>query len=148
MIIRSLCNSCFQTYELMVEPGEVHLVKQVATDDGITCPCPRLCGGKINLAGDPAIEAMTKGQAMRTPLPLSGKELYKAVMGAGLPDEIPQAKETLEALLKANKVVGMMLEEDDKKFYLHELKLENGLTLHLASGLRGAQVLKVTKERM
>jgi hypothetical protein len=146
VILNSLCNTCFQPFQVLIEMSDVNLIRQIAVEDGKLAPCPRLCGGFINMQGDDTIEQMANDPRLKAPMQITGKELYKAVNGAGLPDEVPQSKETIEALLKANKVVGTKLEELNGKFYIHEVLLENGLTLHLAAGLRGAHVLKVTKE--
>ena len=147
MIIRSLCNGCFEPYVITLMPGDVELVKQIQNEkDPRFCKCPRLCGGLINLAGDESLAAMTK-LIKKDPISITGKQLYQAVMGAGLPDEIPKDVLVLTSLLKANRVVGAMAEDIGGKFYLHELKLENGLTFHFSGGPRGAQILKVTKDR-
>ena len=146
MILNSLCSHCLQPLQILIETSDIPLVRQIASSDGSTAPCPRLCGGNINLISDPTIEVMAKDPRLKKALQLTGKELYRAVNGAGLPDEVPTSKETIEALLKANKVVGTKVEESLGKLYLHELLLDNGLTVHLSTGLRGAQVLKVTKE--
>jgi len=146
VIINSLCNSFLQPYQILVETRDIGLLRQIASDDGGMAPCPRLCGGAINLVGDPTITAMTSDPRLKQPMKITGTELYRAVNGAGLPDELPQSRETVEAILKANKVVEVKVEELNGKLYLHEMSLENGLTIHLASGIRGAQVLKVTRE--
>jgi hypothetical protein len=145
-MILSVCNSCLQPFQILLEAGDVDLVKQISVDDGgRLCKCPRLCGGKINLVGDPVITAMT--DKLREPMTITGRELYVAVHGLGLPDEITKDPEVIRALLKSNKVADLFLEEINGRVYLHEVRLENGYTLHLAAGARGAQVLKVTKER-
>jgi hypothetical protein len=144
MILMSLCNSCLQPFELLVQPSDAHLVKQIADKDGLTAPCPRLCGGRINLVGNPVIKEMAS--KLKEPMRVTGQELYKAVNGMGLPDEIPTTMEVVEALLLANSVVAAAVEETDGKIYLHELSLSNGLTLHLAGGPRGSRVIKITKE--
>ncbi|TXH09041.1 MAG: hypothetical protein E6R04_09170 [Spirochaetes bacterium] len=76
---------------------------------------------------------------------VTGKQLYQAVNGLGLPDEIPTSVEVLEALLAGSEVVETTTEEFNKAVFLHEIKLKNGSTIHLGSGLKGAQVLKITK---
>lgn len=145
MIINSLCNSCLQPFQILLESGDADLIRQLSeADEGRMCLCPRLCGGKINLFGDPTISVMA--DKLREPMTLTGKELYKAVNGMGLPDEVPKDVEVVKALLKSNKVADLYLEEINGRLFLHELKLENGYTVHLAAGARGAQVLKVTKE--
>jgi len=146
VILNALCNSCLQPLQILIEGSDAPLIRQIADENGTTCKCPRLCGGHINLIGDPTIEQMANDPRLKTPMKITAKELYKAVNGAGLPDEVSISKETLDALLKAGKVVGTKLEDAHGKLYLHELLLDNGLTIHLASGLRGSQVLKVTKE--
>jgi hypothetical protein len=147
VILFSLCNTCLQAYQILVETSDIELIKQVASDDGMTCKCPRLCGGRINLVGDDTIEAMSKDPRLREPMNISGKELYQAVNGLGLPDEVPKSIDTVSAILRANKVRDFDLGEVAGKLYLHELRLEGGITLHLSSGPFGAQVLKMTKER-
>jgi hypothetical protein len=145
MIVNSLCNSCLQPFLLIIEPSEVHLIKEISDELGETCPCPRLCGGSINLVGDPVIKTMTTDRRMKEPMTVTGRQLYQAVLGMGLPDEVPKSMETVDSLLRANKIVKTLIEEHSGKLYLHELHLENGVVLHLASGLKGAQVLKVTR---
>lgn len=146
MILHSLCNSCLQPFTILLEAGDADLLRQISLEDeGRMCKCPRLCGGKINLIGSPVIDAMSS--KLREPLSITGKELYVAVHGLGLPDEITKDPEVIKALLMSNKVADLYLEETNGKLYLHEVRLENGYTLHLAAGPRGAQVLKVTKEK-
>ena len=146
MIVRSLCNRCFQPFHILLEAGDAGLLKEISLEDeGRMCRCPRLCGGKINLVGSPAIDELAS--ILREPMTLTGKELYVAVHGLGLPDEIEKNPEVIKSLLVANKVVAAEVEEVQGRLYLHELKLDNGLTVHLSSGARGAQVLKVTKEK-
>lgn len=145
MIINSLCNTCLQPFTLIVEPGEVYLVKEISDDTGTTCPCPRKCGGAINLIGDPVIGDMSKDPRLKDPMTISGTQLYKAVMGLGLPDEIPKSEILVDSLLRASPIVKTLTETDGKHVYLHEITLENGSTIHLGSGRKGAQVLKVTK---
>lgn len=145
MILRTACAGCLQTYELLIESGDIPLVKQVA--DGTTAPCPRLCGGRIPLLGDPALELVTQGLSLRSPMLLTGRELYLAVSGAGLPDEMPSDETTTLALLKTHKVIEADVEKVGKEVYLHELRLEGGICLHLSAGSRGARILKVTKEK-
>lgn len=148
MIIYSLCNTCMQPLQILVETSDIELLKQISSDDGMMTKCPRLCGGTINLVGDATIEAMSKDPRLREPLSITGKELYQAVNGLGLPDEVPKSLDTVSAILRANKLKDFDLNEIAGKLYLHELRLEGGITLHLSSGPFGAQVLKMTKERV
>lgn len=147
MIVRSLCNSCLQPYTLLVMPSDVDLLRQISTNEGQTCPCPRLCGGTINLVGEPTITDAVTSRRLREPLHISGKELYQAVNGLGLPDEVAKDLTVIKALFGTSKVVGIQMEEQGENLYLHEIKLENGITVHLGAGQRGAKVLKLTKER-
>jgi hypothetical protein len=146
MMIMSVCNSCLQPFRIILEAGEGDLLKQISIEDGgKTCKCPRLCGGRINLIGDATISAMA--DKLKEPLTLTGRQLYVAVHGLGLPDEIVKDLQVIRAVLLAHKVVSVDLEEVGDRMYLHELQLDNGMTIHLAAGARGAQILKVTKER-
>jgi len=146
-MLLSLCNSCHQTYQIMVGVQEVDLIRKIADEQGHTCPCPRLCGGHINLVGDSVIDDTMKDRRLRDPLKISGTELFKAVKGLGLPDEIEVHPEVLGPMLTACKVKDYKLERTFGKVYLSELILDNGITVHLTSGPHGAQVLKLTKER-
>lgn len=144
MIINSLCNTCFQPYELLIEASEVELLKQIADESGHTAPCPRLCGGTINIVGDRTIAAMATDPRNRDPLRINGKELYQAVNGLGLPDELPLNKDVIELLLNT-KVTSIVCNEIGGKYYLGEICFEGDRVMHLTSGPRGAQVLKITK---
>jgi len=144
MMIRSLCNSCMQPFEISVEVAEVSLVKEITDDAGLFCPCPRLCGGKINLVGDATIEEMSKDRRLKDPMRISGRELYRAVNGLGLPDEFPNSTEVISSFIQGG-VEEVDIEEFQGKFFIHELKLKNGSVLHLGAGLKGAQVLKITR---
>jgi hypothetical protein len=141
MIINSICDTCLQSYAILVQASDVELIKQIADDEGLACPCPRLCGGNINLVGGKLLDV----QGLRQPISLTGLQLYQAVNGMGLPDEVPTDKLTVDALLRANTVVKCDITEFDGSVYLNEMHLNNGLILHLTAGARGAQVLKITK---
>jgi len=142
MILLSLCNSCFQAYEIILGAGDMELMKSLTQGDS-TAACPRGCGGRINMAPNDTILAMAG--KFKEPLHLTGIELYQALGGMGLPDEVPKDPEVIAALLKANKVVAVSMETVGPRIYLHEITLENGMIIHLSSGARGASVLKVTK---
>lgn len=143
MIINAICSACVQPYKLLIQPSDLELVKQVATNEGRTCPCPRLCGGEINLTGDREVAA---GVVLRDPIEITGLQLYQAVGGLGLPDEIPKDVTVIDSLFKARRVIGIDVEESGGNFYLSEIQLEGGVTVHLSSGSRGARILKITKE--
>lgn len=145
MIVRSICTTCFQPYKLLIQVSDVELVKQLSTNEGRTCPCPRLCGGEINLVGEPVIPP---GKLhLRDPIELTGLQLFQAAGGLGLPDEVPKDATVIDSLFKSYKVTSVDVEEQGGNFYLNELRLEGGVTIHLSSGARGARVLKITKER-
>ncbi len=129
-----------------MEPGDTELMKTMM-DEALTVSCPRLCGGRINVVNSVGVMTMAMAPGLRPPMSLTAKELFRAVKGGGLPDEIEKDPVTIQALLKSSPVVEAVVEEVNGKVYLHELKLAAGTTIHLASGLRGAQVLKITKEK-
>lgn len=144
MIIRSVCNTCFQVYEVHSEPTDTSLLKEIISED-LMAPCPRLCGGQINMVTSGQITALANDPRLKAPLPITAKELFKAVKGAGLPDEIPKSEDVVSLLFGAARVHGVTTESLNGHVYLHEIKFENGAVLHLASGMRGAEVLKITK---
>jgi hypothetical protein len=143
MIINSVCSTCFQPYKLLIQASDVELVKQLSHTEGRSCPCPRLCGGSINLVGQPDIT----GTKLRDPIEITGLQLFQAVNGMGLPDEIPKDAVVIDALLRGNRVTSIDMQEFNGSFYLNELRLEGGVTIHLSAGGRGARVLKITKEK-
>lgn len=145
MIIKSGCSTCFQTYKLLIQVSDIDLVKQVATNEGRSCPCPRLCGGQINLVGEPLISPEVF--QLRDPIELTGLQLFQALGGLGLPDEIPKDVTVIDSILRTHKVIGADVQEFNGNFYLNELRLEDGIVVHLTSGSRGSRVLKITKER-
>jgi len=143
MIVNSVCSTCLQPFKILIQVSDVELVKQISTNEGRTCPCPRLCGGEINLVGE---SELMEGIRLRDPVELTGIQLFQAVGGLGLADEIPKDLMVIDSLLKANRVESVDLEEVGGNFYIHEIRLHGGMTVHLASGARGAKVLKITKE--
>lgn len=144
MIFLTVCNTCFQPYELSIDPGSTALVKELL-DESETVACPRLCGGRILVSDSEAMAALAKDPRLKLPLRISAEELYKAVKGAGLPDEIPNAPEVVESLLLANAVIGVELASDGKHVGISELRLANKTIIHLTSGRLGAEVLKITR---
>lgn len=145
MIIQGLCNSCFQAFTINVSPSDAHLLKQIIGED-LMAPCPRLCGGRINMSRSDEITALASDPRLKPPLPLTVTELFKAVNGIGLPDEIPTSPEVVEALLQLHKVTETVITKDGNKIYLHEIHLANGTVVHLGAGLHGAMVVKLTKK--
>ena len=151
MIILSMCNSCMSRFEILVEPKQVHLIKAVSDKKGTVAKCPRLCGGMINLVGSPGLDSVwksAKGKAFKAPLKITALELYQAIGGLGLPDEVANDPDVMKSMLLSSRIVGVDLEKESSNdtYYLHEIRLENGVTFHLGSGLRGASVIKMTKE--
>ena len=144
MIFHTVCTSCGQSFRVNVEPGDVPLVKQLVDEETKTCPCPRLCGGRLPLSSSGGVPEDSR--VFRFPVDLTGKDLYRAVNGAGLPDEIPKDRAVIEAMLRAYRVKDVVLEESGNRYFLHAIELDNGTTVHLCAGSRGAQVLKITKE--
>lgn len=148
MMILSLCQTCLQKYDILVENSDVDLIKELSDETGTTCPCPRQCGGTINLVGNGLVDSI-RGKQLKDSIHLTGKELYKAVHGAGLPDEFPSNDEIIRSLLLANKIESVDVEIENMnlgpKFYLHEIRLSNGVTIHLGAGRLGAEVLKITR---
>jgi len=144
MIVYSVCSTCFQPFNLLIQASDVELVKQISTNEGRSCPCPRLCGGEINLVGKPDLD----GVQLRDPIELTGLQLFQAAGGMGLPDEVPKDLTVIDSLFKAYRIVSADIEEVGGYFYMHEIRLEGGVTIHLASGARGARILKITKEKV
>lgn len=144
MILVTVCNSCLQPFELQVSPDETHLLKELL-DDSDTIACPRLCGGRVVLTPSKELTDLLADSRLRDPVRMTGKELYKAVNGGGMPDEVPASREAVEALLLAHPVIGVGMDVDGKHISINELRLSNRTIIHLTSGRLGAEVLKITR---
>lgn len=145
MIIISVCNSCLQCLRLNLTPADKDLLTQIEVAPGM-CKCPREgCTGIINLM--PVTEfTHLEGKVALTDnvIELTAKELYAALYGNGLPDEIQRDPTVVEALLKANRVIEAQVEKTSSgSVYLHTITLENGLIIHLGGGM-GPRVVKIT----
>jgi hypothetical protein len=148
VILHTLCNTCFQVYEIRIEPYDKELFEELRSSMGSAqgCKCPRLCGGYILLERSKEAQALAENKLLKAPLSISVTELFGALHGTGLPDEVPNSPEVVEALLLAHQVKKVDVQQEGKRIYLHEIHLSNGSVLHLAAGMRGCQVLKITKE--
>lgn len=142
MILFTLCNSCLQPFQVTIRPEDKALVESLPDKDGLA-PCPRQCGGKISF--DHEIQDFAKDKRLRKPLHVTGKELYQAVHGMGLPDEVTDDPDIIEALFKANRIASVKMEQAMGRLFMHEILLDNGMVVHLSAGAKGAQVLKVTR---
>lgn len=154
MAIRSICNSCFQAFEIACapqNPADDSVVSAMLADGLLVegmLPCPKGCGGRINFFADETIDQLVLGPNMREPLSLTVAELYKALHGGGLPEEIPKSAEVVDALLRANMIASADVEERSGRVYLHVLRLSNGLNIHLSPGVYGAQVTKIVRGKV
>ena len=144
MKIFSVCNTCFQTYSLITEQEYTALLKSLEELGGSLAKCPRLCGGKINIVPVEELK-LPKNRMFKEPLELTVKELYAAIHGNGLPDEIPKDVLVVEAMLLSSKIKKVETDTIHSGIYLNSLTLENGVTIHLGGGI-GPRVVKVTKE--
>jgi len=145
MIFMTLCNRCMQPFQIHIKPDETSLIDQIV-DDEQTCKCPRLCGGRVILEKSKTLSEMATDPRARTPLHLTGTQLFQAVNGMGCPDEIPKDATVLEALLRAYTITAVAVRENQGSIFLDQLVLSDGTTIHLVSGGGGAQVLKITKK--
>jgi hypothetical protein len=146
--IHSLCNSCLQAYDLEFTSVDKDLIGQIEVQAGMA-RCPRHCGGLINIGPVQEFKhVVTEGNRLfKDPIHLTAQELYAAIYGNGLPDEIPRDIDVVESLMIAHKVVGTTLEmAPTGEIYLHSLKLSNDVTVHLGGGM-GPRVVKITKPR-
>jgi hypothetical protein len=144
VILFSVCNSCLQPFQVRLDVSDPPLVKQMMDENGF-CPCPRLCGGKINLVQGERFTDLAKDPRLRPEMTITAKELFRAINGMGLPDEVPKDLLTLDALLRSSTITLTVGEEVGKNIYLHELHLSNGVVIHLTAGQKGAQVMKIVK---
>lgn len=118
-------------------PDEAVLLDQIEKDG--LAECPRLCGGNV------PVKSSVDISSMKEPLTLSLTELYQAINGYGLPDEIQTDPLVVESLLKSSRVMSVSAELSGKRVILNSMTLENGATIHLVSSAKGACVLKITK---
>lgn len=80
-------------------------------------------------------------------LVLTPEEYFRALHGLGLPTERECSLEIVQHLLLSSSVVGLRATEASRgQTLLTGIILENGLTLHLWSGVRGPIVYKITQK--
>lgn len=138
MRIELMCNSCAQRFSVWVKgEQDKNLINSITKEDGLIT-CPRLCGGQVT-----SMDVRAPG--MKDAMSLTAQELFTAVQGAGLRDELEKNPYVIEALLKAG-IKSVDIETHQDKIYIHEIKV-NGSTIHLTAGIKGAMVLKVTKDK-
>lgn len=137
MISYAECSGCGSSFNLIISAEDIPLIEHI--EKGGEYQCPRLCGSYIKPSSG-------KSNSAKNALTLTGVQLYQASFGMGLPDEVPKDTVVVDSLLKSSRVVGTVTELKSGRVYLHEITLENGTTIHLASGARGSEVLKITKD--
>jgi hypothetical protein len=142
VILGALCEACLQRYEVRVGLHEKALLDQLTAESSVKCP---KCKGVLTIGLVEKIAGITAGRELKDYIILTGTQFYQAVNGMPLPDEVPKSAEAIEAMLRSHGVVGVKTETVGDRIYLHELTLSNGITVHLAAGGRGAQVLKMTR---
>lgn len=142
-MIFTVCDTCLQPYRLSIGDRESVLLEQIK-ESGVV-PCPRLCGGYLALDQTKMLGKAAAQKSLKDPLHLTVTELFQALHGHGLPDEIPKDELVVKALLEGSTPLNWVFERDGKNIYLHEIVLKD-VVVHLASGMRGAQILKITKK--
>lgn len=143
-LIRSVCNTCFQAYVLRISDSEKSLLSEILDASGESCPCPRNCGGSIPLQNSQEFTDMHA--ILREPLSITGTELYQAVNGLPLPDEVVKDLEVVKHLSRPENVKYITLSEHDGQVYVSDISLNDGMKLHLTAGPRGALLFKITKQ--
>lgn len=147
MKIGSVCNSCFQLYSLVIEPEDTELLGTFT--EGQLAPCPRQCGGRINVTAVKELKVPKESRMYKEPIEITVKELHAAIFGNGLPDEIPRDPLVVESMLLSHRIKSVELRDSGPikgaAIYLDSVLLENGVRVHLGGGM-GARVVKLTKE--
>lgn len=50
MIVRTTCTTCATQFEILMQSGDVNLLRRFM-DNNHTIPCPEKCGGRVSLLG-------------------------------------------------------------------------------------------------
>ena len=94
---------------------------------------------------DVRLEVNGKRLPGRTFVVLTKSQFISAINGMGLPSETVTHVEPIVAMLKSSRVVDVKAFERDGRCFIHEISLDNGVTLHLAASGYGAVVYKATR---
>jgi hypothetical protein len=132
------CATCKSAFEIRFEkPSDISLLSHMLVNGQVDCVCPRKCTGRI------AQQAQFAEGVF--PLSVTVQELFQAVSGMPLPDEVPKSAIFVLSLLKSERVLEARCEEEGGSIFLHSITLTNGCTIHLCASGRGPQVLKITR---
>lgn len=142
------CDACLMAVIVVGDPDDIRrlITHHPMWKDGL--PCVREgCLEKMYQLD--VLPDMLRSQAnVLEQVELTPEELFRAMGGFGLPEEIGFAPEMVRALLLSSKVVGMSADKVvSGRVILDRLDLEDGTSLHLASSRQGPVVFKVTRRR-
>jgi len=145
MICRHLC--CTRCRMLVQVEGSQYDLQRL---DQIMANLWRKCinGCKDAMQEEIPLDLWGKLIAAKTYVHLSVGEFVSALAGYGLPDEIDASAEVVGAMLKACSVTDFHLVQSTthaRRSILTSLTLDNGTTIHLASGPEGPTVYKITR---
>jgi len=144
------CKSCLLVVKVIGDPMAINgLIKQHPRwKPGH--PCVGGCGHRMERI--PANEvgwviAAAEQGAVRM-YELTPEQFFSAMCGFGLPEEISIEPESVVAFLKSAKVVDVKVETSPTgRVVLHQIDLENGLSLHLSSSSYGPTIFKITRRK-
>lgn len=148
MMLLVVCKACAAVYRIdtgSVDPVEAQSLVGMRSDWWPNrYPCV-LCGGMAEMADsiDPAaLAAMAKYD-------LTPQEAFAAFNGLGLPDEQDCGPAAVKEVLQSSGVKDVVVEQlrGSNRSILRRIVMEDGRTLHLASGAMGALVYRISKPR-
>lgn len=148
----TFCDTCFQAVEVI---GDMQQALALFGPSGKwpngEFPCiGEGCPGPAKRVSKAQVKAVVLNESISSIIrrkTLEPHEYYRALLGFGMPDQVEVTTESLEAFLKGYKVVEVIgLETDNRRFYLHQLVLENGVRIHFAASALGALVYKMTRD--
>jgi hypothetical protein len=144
------CPTCKVLVRISGEIHDIRRVTDLATTGYHKCVTTG-CGGSMNRISYKEAAAYYANETKHSHvelLELSAQEFLKAVVGFGLPNEINADPEIVESLLKSNQIVSVEITKSKTpgRSVLNSLSLNNGLTIHVASGAEGPTVYKITRK--
>ena len=141
------CDSCLTVVRFVDDPQVCQSFLEHSIWEG-GYPCVRQCGAKMTRipGGEWETWKSSHDEGILKLYELSMAELFRAMSGFGLPDELQVEPEYVKALLLSNPITDLLLQRSDSgRTVIKRLDLKNGLSIHLASSPRGATVYKITR---
>lgn len=143
------CDSCLQVIRVQGDPEELcRLIAQNPTwKDRLPCVNSG-CSGPLKLLTEDVLALLSNvlEPGLIGVVDLTPREMFQALCGFGLPEEVGQAPEVVVALLRSTSISDVAVRiSPSGRTIIDRLDLSNRLSIHLAASPDGAVAFKITR---